>query len=152
MSSIINKIEKSEIRKCIYDPVEKKDLLESLLNRIVDVPLESNKDISEVSTNFILEVINISSHIKDESFKDEGEYRLIYFGGPNETKFHEGRSMIIPYIEFSPVDDSDLLPISKIIVGPTPHPELSKLSIKTLLKSKKYNIEVEQSDIPYRSW
>lgn len=60
--------------------------------------------------------------------------------------------MVIPYIEFSPVDENGKLPISKIIVGPTPHKELSRLSIYNLLRSKRYDMEVEISKIPYRSW
>jgi hypothetical protein len=60
--------------------------------------------------------------------------------------------MIILYVEGIFLDN-DKLPISKIIVGPTPHPELSRLSVQSLLKSESYEgVEVEVSNIPYRSW
>jgi len=59
--------------------------------------------------------------------------------------------MIIPHIEFSPVDDDGKLPISKIWVGPTPHQELSKLSVKSILNTYGYEeVKVEISKIPYR--
>jgi hypothetical protein len=144
---------KSEIRECIYDPVEKKGLVDSLFNNVLDIRMESMKsdeDVSKVSMKFVIEVMNMSSYVKDESFIDEEEYRLICIGG-YETKYREGKSMVIPYIQFAPGDNDAKLPISKIIVGPTPHKELSILSVKHLLKSLEYDIEVEPSKLPYRS-
>ena len=136
----LNKIENGKrykIRECIYIQEEQIKKVKSLIDRIDDKV-------------FYEELVKISSYIKDKSFKDEKEYRLIYHREPKEIKYREGKSMIIPYIEFPPIDGG-LLPISKIIVGP-PHPELSKLSIEYLLNTKKYeDIEVVKSEIPYRS-
>ena len=58
--------------------------------------------------------------------------------------------MIIPFIKVDFNDDSGKLPISKIIVGPTPHKELSKLSVEYLKERISYDFEVESSMIPYR--
>jgi hypothetical protein len=58
--------------------------------------------------------------------------------------------MLIPYVELDLSDKDGKLPINKIIVGPTPHPELSKMSVHSLLKSCEYSIEIESSKIPYR--
>lgn len=145
--SIIEKMNKMskgkyEISECIYhhkdEPIES---VESLIRKITEA-------------DFYKELVEISSYIKDNSFEDEKEYRIIYQGVPNEINFRGGISMIIPYIElphiqFSPVDD--VLPITKIMVGPTTHKELSRLSIRYILEQKGYDIDVEISKIPYRS-
>lgn len=156
LSSIIKKNNKGyTIQECEYDPVEKQKLIRSLLDYI-HPGFEKHKNISprSVSVNILIKTIFFSSFIKDTSFKDEQEYRIIN-NGTNFGKLNhcEGKSMIIPYIEFSPVDDDNKLPISRIIVGPTPHPELSKSSVLSLLKSENYEgVDVEISNIPYRSW
>src|SRR5271157_3885449 len=100
---------------------------------------------------FYEELVKISSYIKDKSFRCEKECRIIYHREPKEVKYREGKSMIVPYIEF-PFIDGGLFPIGEIIVGPTPHPELSKLSIEYILNTKKYeDVEVVISEIPYRT-
>ena len=146
---------KQKVRKIIDTTVEKQKSINLLLDHIYK-SFESDKDIStSLVWSFILvETISVSTFIKHTSFIDEQEYRIIHKGtNYNKVNHCEGKSMITPYIEFPPVDDKEKLPISKIIVGPTPHPELSKLSVKSLLESEKYEgVEVEISDVPYRSW
>lgn len=153
--SIIDKSEGYTLKKCEYDPEEKQKLINPLLDHIHN-SFESDKDIStSLVWSFILvETISFSTFIKHTSFKDEQEYRVIKSGINDDKVNHcEGKSMIIPYVEFSPMDENNKLPIRKIIVGPTPHPELSKLSVQSLLESKGYEgVEVETSNIPFRSW
>ena len=152
---LIQKYEGYKIEKCIYDQEEKQKLINSLLDNIY-TKFESDKDLSinVVVIDIFIRTIFLSSYIKDESFKNEKEYRIINYGSNKGKIDHcEGKSMIIPHIELSPVDNDKKLPISKIWVGPTPHPELSKFSIEGLLRSKGYkDVKVEKSKIPYRSW
>ena len=132
-------VDVSEINKILYD---------FLTNRMLNL-----NDISRID-NILNELIKECPFWKDKSFQDEKECRIIYRyeGEGKDIKFDEGKSMIKPYYEIEFKGD-DKLPISKIIVGPTPHPELSKLSVESLLKSEKYEgVEVEISKIPYRSW
>jgi hypothetical protein len=144
------------LSKCKYDPNEKMELLlepiDSMLHKLES---RNNDDILERFEFYLfLCVKGFSSILKHEAFKDEKEHRIVYeCRGEEIIKYREGNSMIVPYIEISPVDDNDKLPISKIIVGPTPHSELSRKSVESLLKSKKYEgVDVEISKIPYRSW
>lgn len=154
LSSIIRNSRGYTIKKCEYDKVEKQRFIHSFLDDI-HTRFESNKDIStsHVCSFILIETISVSTFIKHTSFMDEQEYRIINNGTNDKVNHCEGKSMIIPYIEFSPMDENDKLPISKILVGPTPHPELSKLSVQSLLESKGYEgVEVEISDVPFRSW
>ena len=151
--SLLDKNEGYVITKCIYDSEMKHAFIKSLFDPINNIELQKDFDKNKVSLDIVSKTMFYSSFIKDKSFVDEQEYRIIN-NGINVDKIinhREGKSMIIPYIDFSPVDD-DKLPISKIIVGPTPHPKLSKLSIDSLLKLKGYDVKAEISEIPYRSW
>jgi len=158
-SIITNKGQQPGIIKCIYKKSEIKELLESLFDDLWKQessiePIEyGNKGVKYPFGKFILNVLRISPRIKHESFSKELEYRINYISNVDEEKhYREGKSMITPYIKFSPTDGNSLLPITKVVVGPTPHPELSKSSVELLLKSNGYDIPVECSKIPYRSW
>ena len=162
---------KYDLIKCIYDKEEKETIVKLLfdsLESLFESGSKNKQDLSYLEPGFktikisykgkieiihYLQIMDVSPRMKDESFKNENEYRIVQKVKSNEKKYRQGNSMIIPYIEGVLVDDDNKLPISKIIVGPTPHPELSKLSVESLLKSEKYKgVEVEISKIPYRSW
>ncbi len=154
LSSIINNYTEYRIEECKYHLEETQGLVKSVLDSIPSI-FESNKksSLSEVSSKILNEIIKLSPYIKHVSFKNENEYRIIHENNYNdERKYRYGKSMIVPYVEFSPLDEDGKLPISEIIVGPTPHSELSKRSVQCLLNSKGYDIEVKTSQIPYLSW
>jgi len=151
---IVDKHKRYRIGVCSYTHKEKIKLIDNIIdkykNSIENWLLQKDKKNTRKMFN---EMMNVIPFLKDNSFIDEDEYRICYNSEGENTKFIEGNSMIKPYYESELKGDDGKLPISKIIVGPTPHPELSKLSVKSLLKSEKYKgIEVEKSKIPYRSW
>ncbi|MDO9229544.1 MAG: DUF2971 domain-containing protein [Syntrophales bacterium] len=130
-----------DIKKCEYGEKRKLELVKSLLDILCDD-----------KRFFYKELVDVSSYIKHESFEKEQEYRIIYHNNPKIIEYREGNYSIIPYTVISPLDNYDKLPISKIFVGPTPHPQLSMMSVDSLLKSNGYeNVKVQESIIPYRS-
>ncbi len=151
--SLIKSKQWFEIKKCKYFPDEKQESIDYILDPIPE--FFKSEDNSSEKDLFIFvcgKIINSSSYIKHESFNKEKEHRIICESYTEHIrKYREGKSMIIPYVEFSLEDTNVPLPITKIIVGPTPHPELSKSSIKSMIESKKYEIKVESSKVPYRS-
>lgn len=67
-------------------------------------------------------------------------------------RFREGLSMLIPFLEV-PMPGGKEMPIREIIIGPTPHKELSRNSLVQFLKSKSLgDVEVKFSEIPFRNW
>ena len=156
--SLVDKNKGYEIKECKYckknGSPEIKTLVESFVSRLKDLILESSKGFTKVHREFLSEIIRISPYIKNDSFHSESEVRIIHESkSEDEINYCEGKSIIIPHVEFSPVDVDGKLPISKIWIGPTPHPELSKLSVKSMLNTYGYKgVEVEISKIPYRSW
>ena len=58
--------------------------------------------------------------------------------------------MLIPYKEIQIAESNEKMPIKRIIVGPTNHPELSRSAVEDLLLTHSIECEVELSEIPYR--
>ena len=84
----------------------------------------------------IIRMSRVAPYIKDKTFNNEAEWRIIgdwWDLAGCDIQFKEGKSMIMPFIEGLFLDDG-FLPLSKIIVGPTPHKELSKKAVEELLK------------------
>jgi hypothetical protein len=146
--TLVNINEGYKIGECIYKPIIKEKIITSIFSNSFD---EINQS-SSMMDDFMKFFLNDFSYFKHESFINEEEYRIVAFLNPKNINHREGKSMLVPYIEFSPLDN-DKLPISKIIVGPTPHQELSILSVESLLISNGFKeVKVEASNIPYRSW
>lgn len=140
-----------KIDKCTYGSNENDNKVKRLFDKIYEI-FSSDENIESILMIYLIGMILMSSFIKRESFSTEFEYRIFHHGR-TEIKHREGKSMLIPYIEGNILDKDGKLPISKIIVGPTPHPEISMMSVDSLLKSEGYKgVDVTKSKIPYRSW
>lgn len=105
--------------------------------------------------DFALKLLLLAPRFKHPSFKQEDEWRLISDPSHNRSRkveFREGPSLIVPYIEFSLSNKIGDIPIKEIMVGPTPHPELSLNSVGELLKSKGISCHLSKSGVPFRAW
>ncbi len=163
---------KADLVPCVYDPsdqeriieqcldesmgyVEKKPL-DSVLNGTADPEEVIQETIREIIKRFAEKIITVAPMIKHPKFEEEKEWRLIGWIPPNDMtkmKFREGKSMIIPYSEFELTEDKKEFQIRRIIVGPTPHKELSKASVMNLLTARGAKCDdIELSAIPYRGW
>ena len=92
---------------------------------------------------------------KHRAFEEEREWRLILseFPSPMPAKrFRVGKSALVPYVEAEPLIKESYF-IKEVIVGPTPHPELSKDSVTALFQSLDHpGVTVRTSNVPYRHW
>lgn len=110
-------------------------------------------------------LLYIIPQIKDFSFKDEEEWRSIYFSSNSPVKFKTGKSMLVPYFEVPLAKERNakgkwgpIKILDSVIVGPTPHGNLSKRSVEEMLKANGIKLkpdeingcEVKLSKIPYR--
>lgn len=161
-------IKNGKLVPCVYLPKEKNQIIEKNFtdaeayfkpaNQLFTVCKKQMKEddhkIIEALHN--VKLAEIFASLKHESFKNEKEYRIIRSGPkvkPEDKRYRKGNSMLIPYVEEEILNSEGKLPISKIIVGPTPHPALSKLAVENFLESNGYqNIKVQISEIPYRAW
>ncbi len=92
-------------------------------------------------------------HYKDCGFKEEREYRLIRNSQDIETdkahktKYRSNGKFIVPYSELK---FKNPIPITDIVVGPSPFSDKLKLGLELLLESEGYKcVKVKLSSIPY---
>jgi hypothetical protein len=97
--------------------------------------------------------------VKDPAFRGENEYRIVHelqaheFG---QLRFRQKQTLMsrhLPLI-FPPPNyatQSRLLPINEVMVGPSRHKEISRVSVECLLRQKGYpTIPVTMSKIPFQ--
>ena len=109
---------------------------------------KNTKNISNPSFEYAS--IVLAALIKSEGFEEEKEWRLIYQGNTEKGKLRSGKHSLIPYWELN-LDLNKSL--KKILVGPTPEPELACQAVFDLLiqnKLSKLAQYVIPSNIPYR--
>ncbi|MHB9098984.1 MAG: DUF2971 domain-containing protein [Syntrophales bacterium] len=113
------------------------------------------KTVGKARLNFALRLLFVAPRFKHPSFMEEDEWRLISDPTdkrPREIMFREGKSMIVPYIKFFLSNKIDGMPIKEVMVGPTPHPDLSLNSVGELLADKGISCTLSKSEVPFRAW
>jgi hypothetical protein len=142
-----------ELIQCLYDKKEQLHILNSELDTIVD---KFNKDVSSISTagsppnqkyvsycyQHSEKLLKTFCRIKDPHFQEESEWRLVskYYVKyvDSEIKFRDGRTTLVPYIEF-PLggihDDGRLF--EQVYVGPSPNFNLAYSAIVSFLSNSK---------------
>jgi len=103
----------------------------------------------------------IAPSYKNSAFRAESEWRMV-LSKPHKPmpgqRFRAGKSTVIPYVEVelnrnAELRVSDEYMIRKVLVGPTPTPDLSREAVQSLFLSKGHGeVLVEKSTIPYRHW
>jgi hypothetical protein len=103
----------------------------------------------------------IAPGYKDVAFAAEKEWRMV-LSKPHKPmpgqRFRAGKSTIVPYIEVELNRGIDSKPVDaymirEVVVGPTPNPDLSVESLKSLFSSKgRVEVLFKKSAIPYRHW
>lgn len=131
------------------------DALNSILSAPVPAPATEHPYAAEVG-RFLEHFVQLAPTLKDPSFRDEREWRLV--SGPIPTtdprwNVRPGRSMLIPYVSILLSADSSSLPIKEVVVGPTPHMDLAMNALSSYLSSRRLSQwSVKRSQVPYRAW
>lgn len=100
--------------------------------------------------DFEREFLKFAAKVKHPGFQEEDEWRLILMLDESSNKkvlYRAGKSMLIPYIEIDIRDEDGCLNIPDLWVGPTPHPELSRVSIIDFLDAQKVYAYKYQEDL-----
>jgi hypothetical protein len=71
--------------------------------------------------------------------------------------FRPGNSTLIPYVEVDlnrnlQFELSKDYMLRRVVIGPTPNPELSVQALQSLFESKGHKVDVNVSGIPFRDW
>ena len=150
-----------QLSKVRYLPEAPSPALDRLLDSTEDVVLTLVRMLPGSETvsraEAIALMISLTSPIyKHEGFSEEHEWRLvlskIHKPMPGR-KFRRGKSMLVPYVEAEPQTREGYYFIKEVIVGPTPHPELSKESVEALFSALNHpEVTVRESKVPFRHW
>jgi hypothetical protein len=143
--------QKFELVRCVYTAEEHNELSNGVVTKIEKF-LPDNVDTALALCAH--HVLRIAPRVKHPSFAEEKEWRITKEVGLEESvKFRSGKSMLVPYGEFIFKDEHDNTPITEIVVGPTPHMELSKRSVERLLLAHDMaHVPVIDSLVPFRNW
>lgn len=119
-----------------------------------------------LNNHFRWEVNTFGCINKLKAFEVEGEYRLLtdVFHRENNIHFRTVRSTLIPYVEmYIPNQSGTGLDfdrdkkkcwdaIQSVVVGPTANMELTKRSVEAFFALRGMNVQVIESQVPYRDW
>jgi hypothetical protein len=103
-------------------------------------------------------LVSILPSLKHPAFRDENEWRAIIrksraTGAADDQwklNFRTSELGLIPYFEISPDTLYGTLPITKVVCGPSPNPQLAQNSARLLLSGNFYTVAIEGSGIPAR--
>jgi Protein of unknown function (DUF2971) len=154
---------------CIYDPATQRDLVRALVEEVLEENLggplpgvedeEEDTALKSMGGNFRPDLLKYAPILKDESFKEEREWRIISRPiSRRRLDYREGRSLIIPYYRLPLCEDNQNLELHEVVIGPTPDAERSKSSLTSLMGSQKVvmqgdrGVTVRISQVPYRDW
>lgn len=156
--------------RCIYAGRDQRDVIDKLIDEIERLcanigpesdPKKRHPDNSfhSVFEGVERDILQIAALIKDYSFNEEQEWRVVSKPVSDYVKesvmFREGQSMLIPYFAFKlPANQQGGVDLKHVVVGPTPHPVSATESILRYLNNRKsYPKEhISYCDIPYRGW
>jgi hypothetical protein len=133
--------------RCIYCTSLQQTIIEEALQYLLGPESSENEVMKR-----LFPVLTYLGFFKDKSFAQENEWRLLSTEPINlrEACFRRGKSMIIPYIHV-PIGEGENSSIH-IRIGPCPHVELSKISVRGVLMQKNIAPRVCESSIPFRAW
>lgn len=147
--------------RCVYRKPEQQQLLQELYEMLwasaQQAPFNGAANIYEpvyanIFDRYANEIYQTLALIKHEAFLEEQEWRLISplnYDLAN-CEFREGGSMLIPYLPISLAAAAP--PFEAVVLGPTPHRELSKNSLWAFLARHGVSRTTAISVIPYREW
>ena len=161
---------------CIYDPEIQQRLIQDAIDEFFATNAEKEPDywdrnrgymyperpntfvvLRHAGNDFATRLALIAPLVKEKSFTDEREWRLVAASvSAHELHHRPRRSMLIPYYNIS-IGDDKFDSIREIVVGPTPHPDLSAASVRSLaiaagLVNPDNILETKTTSIPFRNW
>jgi DUF2971 family protein len=135
---------------CLYNEDDQNALISELISTALTTATDTDPEVL-----FTFLILKWAPAIKHKGFEEEAEWRIVASGGRNDCLLREGGSFLIPYVEFDLAGEGKkgIDCIESVILGPTPHPELSEQSVKDLLERHNVrNCVTSRSEIPFRNW
>jgi len=164
------KDENFSLFRCIYNEKVQQNIAIEIVEKSLSEELNKEK-VEKQNGVILLNTTNIHDYVyryapilKDASFSDENEWRLIskpLSCGFDRFHYREGKSMIIPYYSVPLTKNDSQIEIAEVFIGPNPHRHLSKLAVTGFFVKHNFydfegdginSIKIMKSTVPYRSW
>ena len=162
-----------ELFRVIYDQSVQETMIDSIVSRTFDVlrSIEEKHGSNAawaamfVCTTFVQrQLATCLICFKSPAFSEEKEWRVVHVESRDrpsnvaEVKFRTTATNIIPYIELDLSPQAgpfhNRVPLTRVVYGPSPHPDLLRSSLVMMLRRYSYRwplTEVEGSTIPLRA-
>lgn len=107
-------------------------------------------------------LLDLVAFFKDSGFADEREIRMVHTENPRvwaefeipaaPERFRVSSGLIVPYVTTKDLSDKhpEKLPISEVVIGPSPKAEALKAGVERALVAHGYDAQVRLSAVPYR--
>lgn len=150
-----------QLQPCIYDRDKQAQSVNAWAREtlaVLDAGCSTDTDpVEHTRTNcnvFLHKFIAFAPYMKDSSFKDECEWRLVSLIPSTDPRvsLRQGRSFLVPYVPIKLYSATDQSPIWNVCVGPTPNIELAMNSLSYLFQTVKIRNGTTRTMIPYRDW
>lgn len=162
------KLQKFNLVQCIYDSEKQKEKISEMIeDLVIEFAHETEPDYKMVhyykSGNVFLErLAKIAPTLKDASFAEEAEWRILATVPFEKLEFRVGKSMLTPYFQInldSRKNRDFYRLIDEVIVGHTPHPDLATSATEAFIlkhfppEDDDYQspVVVRKSAIPFRN-
>jgi hypothetical protein len=152
-----------QLVQCVYDTGTQRQLLSEFVARsLAEVDAWASIPAYDMLCHNLMEQFwrnfaILAARIKDPSFSEEREWRLVAVPEPMRTlavQVREGASSLIPYVEVPMADAEWKLPLYHIIVGPNVAPERACQAVLSLFAAHGQSSPklAHPSIVPFRTW
>jgi len=151
-----------ELQECVYGEAEQHTLMTSVVDSVSkswiegsQSPVAEDDRRFEVSGKLIWELLRTTPRIKDDSYSEECESRIISqpeFGYDAEQReFRSRKGVVVPYIKVKLSDNIDFWGRVRVMVGPTQNPIEAKEGVSDLVRRYRgHTMGIDVSPTPYR--
>lgn len=141
---------------CVYNPILQSELVDYLIESWCSDFFDSKVKHEDMMTIVHTGVCQLAPILKDESFSEEKEWRLVSPVLSDRSPlfaFREGAYSLIPYLNFKIIDSQGKDCIERTTVGPSPHMGLARSSLASFFLSCRLpTVDIVESKIPFRNW
>ena len=149
-TNVLNKIANDVgwvLDQCIYNPTDHRRLVGAAVTRAI----RSGAGAGDALRALLAAIAPVNKHA---SFEEEKEWRISSPPLPEELhfEFRSGKFTPVPYVMLPLATHQGVSAIKEIVVGPTPHRDLSIMAIAALLRRENIPVPVKASQTTFRDW